>query len=344
MADNMKSYLWFSLFLLLLIVVTSSFSIVFCKADYQAQDNMGHDDHLNDESDDFANDYMPFVIPIENGKQIIVAPVITCTFFENDTWYPHHHPCKMAQTILVDNDWSDGNANYTYIFEDWIDYDWNDIVVNLYASISDGVFSDLFLAFREADWKNPFSLEITAEGTWIKAEWNSTEYPDTHSLTVGEGETIEVDLFAESDLGDKALIRFLIPPVASFSWYPPQPYVGDTVVFDASASYDFDKEIVMYSWAFSDGTSVDTDKQAIIHNFIFAGTYNVNLTVIDSDGLTHSVSKRITASAVIGGETTSLDSIFVTVWGNANILLIVAFVAVATLVRRKKKHSANFAE
>ena len=182
-AKIMKSYLWFSLLLILLMISASSFLIVY------SEDGSHHDDHLNDESDDFPNDYMPFVIPVESGKQITVAPVTTCTVLENDTWNPHHHPCKMAQTFLVDNDWSDGNANYTYIFEDWTDYDWNDIVVNFYASTSDGIFSDLFLAFREAGWKNPFSLEITAGGTWIKIEWNSTDYPNMDSLLVGEGKT-----------------------------------------------------------------------------------------------------------------------------------------------------------
>lgn len=334
----MKSYLRVYLFLLLLIVMSPSFPIVFCEESaYQVQDSSYHDDHLNDPSDDFPNDYTSFTIPFDSDKQITIAPVITCTSLENNIWYPHYHPCKMAQTILVDNDWNDGNASYTYIFEDWIDYDWNDIVVNLYASTSDGIFSDLYLSFREADWKNPFSLEITAEGTWIKIEWNSTDYPDMQSLTVDEGETVEVDLFTESNQYDKALVRFLIPPVASFSWYPQQPYVGTTVVFDASASYDPDKEIETYSWIFSDDTSVDTEYQGVIHNFMFPGIHNVNLMVIDSDGLTHMVSRHVSVSAIIGGETTSLDNTLINIWKNTNIILIIAFVTIVTLIHRKKQ-------
>ncbi|MDH5495181.1 MAG: PKD domain-containing protein [Candidatus Bathyarchaeota archaeon] len=341
----MKSYWWLSLFLLTLMVMSSSLSIVFCEESaYQAQDNSHHDDHLNDPSDGFPNDYTPLIIPIESGKRITVAPITTCTLLENATWNPYYHPCKMAQTILVDNDWNDGDANYTYIFEDWTDYDWNDIIVNLYASISDGILSDMFLAFREASWKNPFSLEITAEGTWINIKWNSTDYPNIHSLTIDEGETAEVDLFAESNPGDKAFVRFLIPPFASFSWYPTQPLTGETIVFDASASYDLDKEIETYSWSFGDDTSINTDNQTITHKFVSHGTYSVNLTVTDTDGLIDVVSKHIKVSAGIGGETTSLDNTLVTIWKKANILLITTLAAAATLIRRKKKHSTNLAE
>jgi len=325
--------------------MSSSFPFAFCEeSTYQVQDNSHHDDHLNDPSDAFPNDYTPFIIPVESGKQITVAPVMTCTSFENDTWYPHHHPCKMAQTILVDDDWNDGNANYTYIFEDWDDYDWNDIILNLYASATEGVFSDMFLAFREAAWKNPFSLEITAEGTWIEIRWNSTDYPDIHSLIVNEGETAEVDLFAESNQSDKAFVRFLIPPFASFSWQPVQPFAGKIVVFDASASYDPDKEIETYSWTFSDDTTINTDRKAITHRFMSPGLYSVNLSVVDSDGLIDTTSKSIKVIAIIGGKTISLGTTLITIWKNANILLIIAFVAAVTLIRRKKKRSTDLTE
>ncbi len=334
----MKTYWWFYLFFLLLLIISSSFSVAFSEEQVnQAQNNSHHDDHLNDGSDSFPNDYTPFIIPIDSSKWITVEPVITDTLFENDTWYPYYHPCKLAQTVLVDNDWSDGNANYTYLFEDWTDYDWNDIMVNLYASISDGILSDLFLTFREAAWKNPFSLEITATGTWIKIEWNSTDHLDMHSLTVSEGETVQVDLLVESNPDDKAFVRFLIPPFASFSWYPTQPIPGETVVFDASASYDPDKEIEIYSWVFSDGTSVDTSGPAIIHNFMSQGIYIANLTIVDTDGLTDTVSKKIKVVAIIGGETTSLDSSLIAIWRNVNMLIIIAFVAIAALIARKRK-------
>jgi len=332
----MKNYCWLSLYLLLLVITMLSFPTAFCEEQtYQLQDNSYHDDHLNDATDDFPNDYTPLTIPIADGKQITVAPAITCTALENGTWHPHHHLCKLAQTLLVDDDWTDGNANYTYIFEDWTDYDWNDIIVNLYASISYGFFSDLSLVFREAAWKNPFSLEITAEGTWIKIEWNSTDYPNMNSLTVDEGETVVIELFPESNASDTAFIRFLIPPSASFAWYPMEPSVGATVLFDASASYDPDKKIETYSWVFSDGTSVTTDTETITHSFNSTGIYSVNLTVADIDGLTDVMSKHIQVVAIVGGETTPISIPIKPVWKYINILLIIAFAAVTALIKRK---------
>jgi len=338
MANQMERYLWLFLFLLLLITMTSSLQSVHCeKQASQSQDNSRHDDHLNDESDGFLYDYVPIIIPVDSNMRIGVAPVITCTAHESDTWNPHYHSCKLAQTILIDNDWNDGDANYTYIFEDWTDYDWNDVIMSHYVSVSDGIFSDLLITFREADWKNPFSLEIATEGTWIKIEWNSTDYPSWHSLMVDEGETVKLDLFAESNLNDKATVRFLIPPFPSFSWQPAQPLVGETVVFDASASYDIDKEIETYSWIFGDDTSADTANQTIVHRFMSLGNYSVSLTVIDSDGMMNVVSQHIQVLAVIGGRTTALNDTLMTIWENVRLFLLIAFVAFTTLMRRNKK-------
>ncbi len=334
----MKSYWFLLLFLLLLSTVAPNFPRASCEELYQAISC--HDDHLNDASDAFPNDYLPFVIPlpISGNERITIAPIITCTCYDNGTWIPNYHPCKSAQTILVDNNWHDGNANYTYIFEDWIDYDWNDIVVNLYGSISYGIFSDLFLAFREAAWKNPFGLQISVEGMHIKIDWNSTDFPSTHSLFLADGETVEVNLLAESNPGDKAFVRFLLPPFASFSWQPALPFVGDIVEFDASASYDHDKEIAAYSWVFGDGTSANTDKKTITHSFLSSGNYSVRLTVIDTDGLTDTVSKSIRIRAAIGGKTSSLDGSLITAWEKVNISLIVALVVIATLIQRKRNN------
>ncbi len=337
MANDMKSYWWgYLFFLLVLSIAAANFPTASCQEQTnQIQDNSFHNDHLNDVSDEFPNDYMPLIIPIGSGKRITVAPIITCTSLENESWNYNHHPCKLAQTILVDYDWSDKNANYTYMFEDWIDYDWNDIIVNLYATTSDGVFSDLLLTFREASWKNPFGLEIAVEGTWIEIEWNSTDYPSINSLILEEGESIYVDLLAESNKDDKAFFRFLIPPVASFSWIPPQPFVGDFVVFDASASLDMDGHIETYYWDFGDGISIDTNESTITHTFTYPKIYDVNLTIIDNDGLKHTILRKIKISVIIGGETTSVDTNLTTIWKNTTIILAVIFAAVAIFSKRR---------
>lgn len=76
------------------------------------------------------------------------------------------------------------------------------------------------------------------------------------------------------------------PPVARFTWRPAEPVVGQTVVFDASASYDpaslSAKEVVSWHWDFGDGTQ--GDGQMVDHVYLVPGTYTVTLTVIDDDG------------------------------------------------------------
>jgi len=81
-------------------------------------------------------------------------------------------------------------------------------------------------------------------------------------------------------------------PIASFTYSPLDPYVGETVTFDASASYDPDGTIFSYLWDFGDhaiGDGVTTT-----HVYAAGGTYTVALTAIDNEGLKSTVTTEIT--------------------------------------------------
>jgi parallel beta-helix repeat protein len=81
-------------------------------------------------------------------------------------------------------------------------------------------------------------------------------------------------------------------PVANFTHTPEQPYVGEIVTFDASASSG---DIVSYKWNFGDGSPEVTEYDPITtHVYETAGNYTVTLTVIDREGLTNSTTKVIT--------------------------------------------------
>lgn len=93
-------------------------------------------------------------------------------------------------------------------------------------------------------------------------------------------------------------------PVASFSYSPENPVVGQTITFDASSSYDPEGTITNYEWDFEDGNITSTPDVIITHSYASAGNYNVGLTVTDDDGLTDSTSTTINvaASSVLPGD------------------------------------------
>lgn len=81
------------------------------------------------------------------------------------------------------------------------------------------------------------------------------------------------------------------PPVASFTYLPENPNVGEEITFDASSSYDPDGTIVKYEWDFGNGNSAEGE--VVTYAYTQAGTYNVTLTVTDNDGLANAIQKVV---------------------------------------------------
>lgn len=90
----------------------------------------------------------------------------------------------------------------------------------------------------------------------------------------------------------------LAPPTAIFTVTPETPIVGESVIFDASASFDTDGTDgtpVKYVWAFGDettGTGV-----SYTHSYDAAGEYVVMLTVVDEHGISSSNTTNLTVVA-----------------------------------------------
>ena len=84
------------------------------------------------------------------------------------------------------------------------------------------------------------------------------------------------------------------PPQAGFSYTPKSndgvDFVScsETVTFDAQELCSDDGEIVTYDWYFgyrnSDGEPAVASGPVVTHEFLYAGTYSVSLTVTDDDG------------------------------------------------------------
>jgi len=84
------------------------------------------------------------------------------------------------------------------------------------------------------------------------------------------------------------------PPVASFTYTPENPLVGEEITFNASSSYDPDGNITAYEWDFGDGNITNTTEETINHSYSSVGSYEVTLTVTDDERATNSTTKIIT--------------------------------------------------
>jgi PKD repeat protein len=144
-----------------------------------------------------------------------------------------------------------------------------------------------------ATWTDVFPYPWSER--YFDALWDTTGVePGYYTISVKVPPVLgEVDT-ADNTLVDGIVTVVLPPPVASFSWQPKTPYVGDTVVFDASASYDPDGTIVSYYWDFGDGTTANTTEPIIEHTYSQTNTCTVTLTVTDNDGLTSTTTNYIT--------------------------------------------------
>src|SRR2546426_11944422 len=82
------------------------------------------------------------------------------------------------------------------------------------------------------------------------------------------------------------------PPTAGFPFAPPYPKVNSSVAFDASSSTDPDPSATLQArWDWEGDGVWDTPLSSTLtiqHVFTTAGTYLVNVEIVDSHGLTAS--------------------------------------------------------
>jgi PKD repeat protein len=145
------------------------------------------------------------------------------------------------------------------------------------------------------------------DGTIRKLEWdldNDGFFDDGTSTTATKKFTksgsYTVRLRATDDKGDASIAAETVyvgnrPPVASFSYSPGAPIAGETVSF-FSTSTDPDSPISSYGWDLDgDGSYGDASGPSAARAF-GAGSYNVGLMVVDSEGaasfMTQSVNVR----------------------------------------------------
>ena len=102
------------------------------------------------------------------------------------------------------------------------------------------------------------------------------------------------------------VVKKKVPPVAIFTVSNLTPATNQSIIFDASASYDPDGKIVTYRWDFNfsgDGVwDIEGNVVTITHSYNKSGNYTVKLEVEDDVGATDWTTKEINVSVVGPGK------------------------------------------
>ncbi|WBL41251.1 PKD domain-containing protein [Algoriphagus halophytocola] len=106
------------------------------------------------------------------------------------------------------------------------------------------------------------------------------EVTDAEGLT--DQTTLSIEIFAPN-----------AAPIAVAGADKEAVFTGEQVSFNGSSSTD-DVEVVSYAWDFKDGSTADVADPT--HTFTVAGTYDVELTVTDEEGLSNSTVIQIVVS------------------------------------------------
>jgi len=148
---------------------------------------------------------------------------------------------------------------------------------------------------------------------WDFGDGNTSSTANPAHVYIAAG-TYNVSLTVTDDAGDSTsdattatidAIVVNVPPTADANG-PYAGFVGDTIVFDGSASSDADGAIVRYDWDFGDGTTAADAGPTPTHVYAATGQYTVALTVTDDAGDTGSAASSATITeraAATDGET-----------------------------------------
>jgi len=108
-----------------------------------------------------------------------------------------------------------------------------------------------------------------------------------------------LDSAGQSDTADFIIKVENTPPIASCRFSNDAPIPRESVLFDASASYDTDGRLVDFIWDFGDGSTRRGTRVSHVYEEI--GLYTVRLTVIDNAGAVGTTSHTMTVHVASTG-------------------------------------------
>lgn len=123
--------------------------------------------------------------------------------------------------------------------------------------------------------------------------WNTT----TFSLGDYDVSAVASTVPGEADEADNVYmdgsVRVAGSPTASFTYWPELPQPNSPVAFDATLSTPNGGTIIGYTWCFGDTNVTSVTDPIVTHVYASSGTYNVTLTVTDSEGLQNTTEKEV---------------------------------------------------
>jgi PKD repeat protein len=215
------------------------------------------------------------------------VPIAVNVYDAEDLWgwqvYMSWDPTVLGFTALTFGDFladqPDGTSQMDYVSDGWL-------------MASETTFGTYPGVTADSGWLMSVDFEVVGEGeTAIDIDSEYTFWQDSALEVYGDepDEMIKENGYFTTGAAPE-------PPVASFTFSPSSPDVGETVTFDASGSFDPDGTIVSWDWDFGDGAS--DSGEVVTHAYSAAGTYTVTLMVTDDDDLADTATDEVTVSAV----------------------------------------------
>jgi parallel beta-helix repeat protein len=162
------------------------------------------------------------------------------------------------------------------------------IRIKEYAGSSRVGASTMNLRLNNTDWQQ---LSITRNGI---TAGNSLDL-NIYGYHISGAQTLWIDDVTEDCSAPEPTN---VAPTANLSVTPSSGTAPLAVTADASASSDPDNNISSYSFSFGDGTAVGPQTGAVAtHTYSAAGSYQVDMTVTDSGGLSRTASQAVIVNA-----------------------------------------------